>query len=56
MPFPAAHGEGFITAYADLWCKTALLDAINHALEEALTLARGLLIQIVVDPFVGARG
>ncbi len=34
---PAAHAEGFITVYADLWLhKTAPLDAINHALEEAL--------------------
>src|SRR5258707_15189484 len=32
---PAAHAEGFITVYADLWLhKTAPLDAINHALEE----------------------
>ena len=34
---PAAHAEGFITVYADLWLhRTAPLDAINHALEEAL--------------------
>ena len=34
---PAAHAEGFITVYADLWLhKTAPLDAINHSLEEAL--------------------
>ena len=34
---PAAHAEGFITVYADLWLhKTAPLDAINHALEEPL--------------------
>jgi hypothetical protein len=34
---PAAHAQGFITVYADLWLhKTAPLDAINHALEEAL--------------------
>src|SRR6266404_9847222 len=34
---PAAHAEGFITVYADLWLhKTAPLDAINPALEEAL--------------------
>ena len=34
---PAAHAAGFMTVYADLWLhKTAPLDAINHALEEAL--------------------
>ena len=34
---PAASAEGFITVYADLWLhKTAPLDAVNHALEEAL--------------------
>ena len=34
---PAAHAEGFITVYADLWLsETAPLDAINHSLEEAL--------------------